>query len=194
MDRSSPSFGDAQLRALGSRIRTLREARSWSLKRLAGEAAVSVATLQSIESGASSPGLLTIVAIADALGEPVDRLVADSLAESNSVRQVHGKLARRTRGVHELTGLLTAPRMGAWAIGLDAGATLPDAQRPRALPLFALLLSGRLELAFPDGTVETLAKGDSIHMKQEAPIKWKNPGARPARMLCIADLRTQDKG
>ena len=78
MGRLSSDFGREHLRSLGRRLRELREARSWSLKRLSAESGVSVAAIQKIESGDTNPNLLTVLAIADVLGESVDRLVVAS--------------------------------------------------------------------------------------------------------------------
>ncbi|MGQ0655036.1 MAG: helix-turn-helix domain-containing protein [Betaproteobacteria bacterium] len=192
MDRSISSFGEAQLRALGARLRELREARRWSLKRLSGEANVSIAALQAIEAGGSNPGLLTIVSLAEALGEPVDRLIAASRAASSTVRVVHGRLARRTAGVQQLTGDLHRPRMRSWVVSVPARRSirkLPAGARP---PLFAFVLEGKLRLTFDGGGSETLAKGDTINLNAELPAQWANPGSSAARALCVADNRDHD--
>jgi transcriptional regulator with XRE-family HTH domain len=191
VDRSISSFGEAQLRSLGMRLRQLREARSWSLKRLSLEAGVSVAALQTIEAGSSNPGLLTIVALAEALGEPVDRLIAASRAASSTVRWVQGRVARRTEGVQELTGALYRPRMRNWVLALKGRGAAPRSWRP-SVPLFALVLEGSVTLSFQDKTRETLRKGDAIHMTSDVPTAWVNSSAAAARVLCMADKKDQD--
>ena len=55
--------------------------------------------------------------------------------------------------------------------------------------LFAYVLDGSLHLRFPDGTVEQLGTGDSIHVAEELPVEWINPLARRSLTLCIADRR-----
>ena len=65
LGRSSGDFGREHLRSLGRRLRELREARSWSLKRLSSESGVSIAAIQKIESGETNPNLLTVLSIAD---------------------------------------------------------------------------------------------------------------------------------
>lgn len=193
MDRSISSFGEAQLRALGSRLRALREARSWSLKRLSNEADVSIAALQAIEAGGSNPGLLTIVSLAEALGEPVDRLIAASRAASSTVRVVRGRVGQRSEGVQELTGELHRPRMRSWVLCVPARRAVRKLAAATKAPLFALVLEGKLELTFDDGTGERLAKGDAINMNAGLPALWANPGPGGARALCVADTRDQGR-
>lgn len=191
MDRSISSFGEAQLRALGLRLRQLREARSWSLKRLSSEANVSIAALQAIEAGGSNPGLLTIVLLAEALGEPVDRLISASRAASSTVRVVHGRVTRRTEGVQPLTAALHRPRMRSWVLSVPARRCLPKLPPGAKAPLFALVLEGRLRLDF-NGASETLYKGDAINMSAALPSVWANPGATAAHALCVADHKDHD--
>jgi transcriptional regulator with XRE-family HTH domain len=192
LDRSLSSFGEAQLRALGARLRELREARSWSLKRLSREAAVSIAALQAIEAGGSNPGLLTIVSIAEALGEPVDRLIAASQAASSAVRYVHGQVTRRTGGVQHLTGPLLRPRMQALVLTLAPRKRIPGPSSARSRPLFALVLDGQVQASFADRTVEKLKKGDALHVNAEPPTAWMNSGASTARVLLVTDTRNAE--
>jgi len=192
LDRSLSSFGEAQLRALGARLRQLREARSWSLRRLSSEADVSIAALQAIEAGGSNPGLLTIVSLAEALGEPVDRLIAASRAASSTVRVVHGRVARRTDGLQSLTGELHRPRLRGWVLSVPPRRPVRKLPALVKAPLFALVLEGRIELLFDEGARETLAKGDTINMNAGLPVQWANPGPGAARALCVADNREHD--
>ena len=99
MGRSSSDFGREHLRSLGRRLRELREARSWSLKRLSSESGVSIAAIQKIEGGETNPNLLTVLAIADVLGESVDRLVAVSRKASQISNVVRGTLPARPRRI-----------------------------------------------------------------------------------------------
>jgi len=192
VDRSISSFGEAQLRALGSRLRELREARSWSLKRLSAEASVSIAALQAIEAGGSNPGLLTIVSLAEALGEPVDRLIAASHAASSTVRVVHGRVARRADGLQSLTGELHRPRLRGWVLSVPPRRSIRKLAAGVKAPLFVLVLEGKIELTFDDGGSETLAKGDTINMNAGLPVQWTNRGPGAARALCVADNRDHD--
>ncbi|MGC1353085.1 MAG: helix-turn-helix domain-containing protein [Xanthobacteraceae bacterium] len=188
MGRSSSDFGREHLRSLGRRLRELREARSWSLKRLSAESGVSVAAIQKIESGETNPNLLTVLAIADVLGESVDRLVRVSRRASQISNVVRGTLPALPRGSISLPSL-DRPRIKSRLIVLAGGGSLEHAEIPKDGTLFAYVLDGALQLHFSDGTTEQLGTGDSIHVTERMPIEWINPLARRSVTLCLADRR-----
>jgi transcriptional regulator with XRE-family HTH domain len=188
LPRSSSNFGREHLRSLGRRLRALREARSWSLKRLSAESGVSIAAIQKIESGETNPNLLTVLAIAEELGESVDRLVAASRKASQTSHAVRGTLPARRLSSEPLPAL-DHPRIKSRLIALSARASLDRANVPKTGALFAYVLDGSLQLRFADGTMEQLGIGDSIHVKEELPVEWINPLARRSVTLCIADQR-----
>jgi DNA-binding XRE family transcriptional regulator len=167
-------------------LRELREARSWSLKRLSAESGVSVAAIQRIESGETNPNLLTVLAIADVLGESVDRLIAASLKASQIRNVVRGSLPVRTLGSSTLPAL-DHPRIKSRLIALAGRTSLESAEIPKDGALFAYVLDGSLHLRFPDGVLEQLGTGDSIHVTEELPVEWINPLARRSLTLCVAD-------
>jgi transcriptional regulator with XRE-family HTH domain len=188
LGRSSSDFGREHLRSLGRRLRELREARSWSLKRLSAESGVSVAAIQKIESGETNPNLLTVLAIADVLGESVDRLVRVSRRASQISNVVRGTLPALPRGSISLPSL-DRPRIKSRLIVLAGGGSLEHAEIPKDGTLFAYVLDGALQLHFSDGTTEQLGTGDSIHVTERMPIEWINPLARRSVTLCLADRR-----
>jgi transcriptional regulator with XRE-family HTH domain len=186
--RASSDFGREHLRSLGRRLRELREVRRWSLKRLAKESGVSVAAIQKIESGETNPNLLTVLAIADLLGESLDRLVAVSRRASEVSNVVRGALPAKPLNANLLPSI-DRPRMRSRLIALAGGASLKPSEMPKDGALFAYVLDGSLQLQFADGTSEQLATGDSIHVTQALPVQWSNPLSRRSMTLCIADRR-----
>ena len=188
MGRSSSDFGREHLRSLGRRLRELREARSWSLKRLSAESGVSIAAIQKIESGETNPNLLTVLAIADVLGESVDRLVAASRKASQISNVVRGSLPVRALGSLSLPAR-DHPRIRSRLIALAGRTSLEGVEILKDGALFAYVLDGSLHLRFPDGTLEQLGTGDSIHISEELPVEWINPLARRSMTLCIDDQR-----
>ena len=186
MVRSSSDFGREHLRSVGRRLRLLREARRWSLKRLAGESGVSIAAIQKIETGESNPSLLTVLAITEILGESVDRLVAASRRANQLSHVVRGASPERPLGSIALPAL-HHPRIKSRLIALAARSSLDEIPKDGAL--FAYVLDGSVQLRFADGTVEQLGTGDSIHVKDELPVTWSNPLTRRSLALCIADQR-----
>jgi transcriptional regulator with XRE-family HTH domain len=73
--RQSPRFA-AEVKALGERVRELREAREWTLERAAEAMNLDLKHLQKIEAGKLNVTLVTLVRIAEGLGESVSALFA----------------------------------------------------------------------------------------------------------------------
>jgi transcriptional regulator with XRE-family HTH domain len=183
---SRTEFGEEQMRSLGMRLRELREARSWSLRRLALESSISIAAIQKIESGETNPSLLTVLALAEALSEPVDRLVAASLANSAASNFTHGVLPD-TSG--ELKAVASSARLGSrlMVIAARRSMTPPGPEHPR----FFFVLDGSLRFNFSDGTSETLQTGDSMHLAAGQSVRCSNMLQRRSRLLYVLDRRDQ---
>jgi transcriptional regulator with XRE-family HTH domain len=65
---------EAAQKALGKRIRQLRQERHWSQEHLANEAGVHRTYMWGIERGVRNPSLRHLTCIADALGVPIAAL------------------------------------------------------------------------------------------------------------------------
>ena len=184
--RLTSDFGREHLRSLGRRLRTLREARKWSLKRLSVESGVSVVAIQKIESGQTNPSLLTVMAIADVLGESVDRLVAVSRKASEVSHVAFGTLPVRATGASLLPAIDRA-RIKSRLIAIPPRASLDSADIPKEGAVFAYVMNGSLQLRFADGSSEQLGTGDFIHVTGDLPVEWINPLKRRSVTLCAAD-------
>src|SRR5262249_22593665 len=147
MDKKA-EFGLAQLRVLGQRLRTLRRTRNLSLRKLASDSGVSVAAIQDLETGNSSPSLLNVLSIAEVLGEPVDRLIAASMQSDDALRLVQGTLPDRRGNRGGSLGLLSEPRMRGAILSIGSRSNLKEAERPTTVPMFAYVLDGTVELMF----------------------------------------------
>jgi transcriptional regulator with XRE-family HTH domain len=187
MDKKA-EFGLAQLRVLGRRLRELRRSRNLSLRKLANESGVSVAAIQDLEAGNSSPSLLNVLSIAEVLGEPVDRLIAASMQSEHALRHVRGKLVECVGNRGGSLGLLSEPRMGGVVLSIAAKGKLKDGERPTALPMFAYVMEGSVDLLFSGGRKDRLAANDAVHIAHEAPVGWSNPFAKRAIILCVTAL------
>lgn len=71
--RQSHRFG-AEAKALGLRIRTLRETRKWTLERAAEAMNLDLKHLQKIEAGKLNVTLVTLIRVAEGFGEPMASL------------------------------------------------------------------------------------------------------------------------
>ena len=150
------------------------------------ESNVSIAAIQKIESGETNPSLLTVLVIADALGESVDRLIAASRKASQLTHVVRGTLQQGTLGSTALSALKPLS-VRSRLINLGARSSLKDV--PKNGALFAYVLAGSLQLRFVDGAVEQLGMGDLIHVKDDLPIAWENPLPKASVTLCVIDKR-----
>jgi transcriptional regulator with XRE-family HTH domain len=63
------------LRAIGRQIRAAGAARGWSQEQLASEAGIDRSYMSGIERGVRNISVMKLAKIAQALGEPVNRLV-----------------------------------------------------------------------------------------------------------------------
>jgi len=183
------SFRREHLKSFGRRLRQLREARSWSLKRLAAESSVSVAAIQKIEAGEASPSLLTILTVVDVLGEPLDRLIADSRHAEAEVKVVRGSLPKGGAAVQPLSDRLADRVMSASLITLPAGGAIPATDMPTGAPFMAYVLDGGLDIGLDGGERHRLTTGDALHASDPAPSDLANPLARKSVILCLGDRR-----
>jgi transcriptional regulator with XRE-family HTH domain len=192
--RETAGFRREHLRSFGRRLRQLREARSWSLKRLASESGLSIAAIQKIESGEANPSLLTVLAVAEVLGEPVDRLIGDSRQAGRAVKVVRGTLAQRGARIQHLSSELAEPRVDSRLVVLSAREALKAAVLPESGSVFAYVMDGALKVTFADGASRELAVGDALHASKPLPTVWSNPLSRRSVILCISDRREAATG
>jgi transcriptional regulator with XRE-family HTH domain len=194
MTATERAFGREQLANLGRQIRRLRESRRWSLKRLARESGISITAIRKIELGEANPGLLTILAIVDALGEPIDRVIGLARAKSLTVRVTRAAergAADRVPSSRNLTAGLTDPAMAGRVVTLPPRTSMAAADRGRDGPQVGFVLEGTVRLTLSDGTVKDLAAGDSFHTVEPSPTIIANTGARAAQLLQIKDAKGQ---
>jgi transcriptional regulator with XRE-family HTH domain len=183
MAKTDPVLARAELRSLGRQIRLLRERRSLSLNDLARQSGISVTGIRNIELGRANPGLLTIVAIIDVLGVPIDELVA-MIRRANKTVYVSRAPGGRQQVQRSLSEVYD-PRIRGRVLTLPAGTDMVAAPRSETGPHFAFVLDGTIELALKDGTAHRLATGDAVHFADEPPRVLANRGRRPARVLWV---------
>ncbi len=174
---------------LGLRIRSLRLGRDLSLRAVAGVAQISPSLLSQIERGEASPSLVSLVAIADALGVRPGVLLdergeAEEEEPSIVVRReqrlvIDDDLCRREYMMHlddpylEVAELVVAP-------GGESGPRLAKHSGRD----YGLLISGQIVVEFEDGE-ETLRRGDYVAFDGDRPHRIVNRSARPARVIWI---------
>lgn len=84
--RPKPAYsGSSPLRRFADRVRQLREARGWSQEDLAGRADRHFTFISQLERAERAPGLMTIEAVADALGVDPGDLVTKRQFDAEKV-------------------------------------------------------------------------------------------------------------
>lgn len=183
-------FARAELRSLGRQIRLLRERRNLSLNDLARQSGISVTGIRNIELGRANPGLLTMVAIIDALGVPIDELVRLIRRANKTVYVSRAPGARqRVASVQRSLSELYEPQIRGRILTLPAGTDMVASRNSESGPHFAFVLAGDVRFAMKDGTAHKLSAGDSIHLADQPPRIVANRGRRAARVLWVKDNR-----
>lgn len=177
-------------RAVGARVRSLREAMDLSLRDLAERSGVSAPMLSQVERGDTSPTLAVAQKIAAGLDLTLSQLLRlDEGRHVVVVRSGEGR-TRRRRGhrVEELTPPLPGQRADVSIHTLAPGAATGGSDDP---PLHepgsretAIVLAGAVEL-FIDGQRHELKEGDSVTFDADLPHHFENNGPSEARLIAV---------
>ncbi|WP_367357021.1 helix-turn-helix domain-containing protein [Mesotoga sp.] len=166
-----------ELDNIGNKLRSLRQARKISIKKMADTSGVSSSLISQIEHGKVSPSLNTLKKILDAMGETVISLVQQNSSENT----MKGLIKREDRmTVTVAPGLyyevLSAPNksysMFISYLSPDAGTE--DFFIHEGIES-GIMLKGKIELQLGDSTL-ILEEGDSITHSSTIPHKWRNLG------------------
>ena len=170
--------------AIGARIKQERQARRWTLDRLAETAGVSRRMLVNIEQGAANPSIGTLLRISGALGVGLPALVEP--AEPKPVQITRsGEGAALWTGDSGGAGVLvagTAPpdvvELWDWTLGPGDRHT-SEAHRAGTKELMQVH-AGTVSIQVGDDTV-TLNPGDALTFPGDVAHSYSNPTAEAAR-------------
>ena len=168
----------AELGALiGSRIRSERHARSWTLERLAEQAGVSRRMLVNIEHGATNPSIATLLRISDALGVGLPALVAPPEPRRVQVTRHDDRAALWTSpaGGRALLATGTEPPdvMELWDWILGPGDQHRSEAHSRGTRELLLLLEGEIALEV-EGQRYELDTGDAVSFPGDVDHGYRN--------------------
>jgi transcriptional regulator with XRE-family HTH domain len=177
-------------RAVGSRIRALREGMDLSLRDLAERSSVSAPMLSQVERGETSPTLSTAAKIAAGLELSLSQLLRLDEGDGVSVVRAGERLGRRGRGhrYEVLTPALPGQRAEVSMHTLAAGSATggpddPPIHEPGSRET-AVAVAGRLRLVC-DGVGHDLGEGDAVTFDADLPHHFENPGKEDARFLSV---------
>lgn len=157
-------FGAKNMQTLGRRLRMLREARQWSLKRLGTASGVSVTAIRNIELGQSNPSLVTIMLLVDCLGASIDQLIAEARSSETQI-----KVTRSATGQGSVVQNVTGDLADSEILGTIRTMSV-DAKRPVELgsrAVFGYVLDGAVQIADETGLTQC-ATGDAFHFSSGA--------------------------
>ena len=188
MEPEAPSRAAADTR-LAERLRTLRQARRWSLDELSTLSGVSRASLSRIENGEVSPTASVLGRLAGAHRTTVSRLLADIEGDAPALV----RRAEQPEWVDPATGFrrrsISPPSLDfdceLLCCELPPGAAIDYPLPPRlGLEHHLYLSDGALELTI-EGAVHRLRAGDCLRYKLMGASRFVATGPRPARYILV---------
>ncbi|MFH0920500.1 MAG: XRE family transcriptional regulator [Fibrobacterota bacterium] len=177
------------MKLIGVNIRRMRELQKLTLRELARRMGVTASFLSQIESGKSSPSLVTLKKIVDQLNTTMGRLFSEEPEQSpEPVLRGSRPNAEKNMGKGIRVTLLTSPdfnkQMEPLLFKLDRGANSGDAQYKHYGQEFVLVLKGVLDIALNDVHYQ-LHKGDSIYFNSSTPHQFKNADKNETEALWV---------
>lgn len=178
-------------KALGERIKELRERRQWSLREAADQTGVSKSMLSKIERGATSPTATVLGRIAEGFGISISQLVGGEEQRGDVIL-----LPQAEQPIFKVptTGF---ERRSLSPTGLGDNNpdfvvnVLPPSQSSGTFPPHRagveetlVVASGRLRLHLADAHYE-LATGDAVFYRAQVPHRFDNPSDREASVFYI---------
>jgi transcriptional regulator with XRE-family HTH domain len=171
---------DDVLRAVGPRLRALRQQRGATLAQLSRTTGISVSTLSRLESGQRRPTLELLLPLARAHQVPLDELVG---APPTGDPRIHPRPVRRDG----MTYIPLSRRPG----GLQAYKQIIPARPGRKPDMkvhegyeWLYVLSGRLRLVLGEHDL-VLTAGEVAEFDTHVPHWFGNPGPEPAEILSL---------
>lgn len=176
------------VRAIGPKVRQLRQDGGLSLQQLARRAEVSAAAIHKVERGDMVPTVTTLLKLAAALDRPVGHFVD---GDGEPVPVAHLTRAAERPAEPALPGVarsgLSGPSerfaLGATVTVVESGVEI--VAEPHPGEDLVILLEGSLTLSVQDEQY-SLDAGDSLHFPADRPARAHNPGPAPARAVWVA--------
>jgi transcriptional regulator with XRE-family HTH domain len=177
-------------RAVGPRVRALREGMDLSLRDLAERSGVSAPMLSQVERGETSPTLAIASRIASGLDLSLSQLLRlDERGHIVVVRENERRTRRRPgHRTEEVTPPLPGQRADVSVHVLEPGASTagpgdPPLHEPGARET-AVVMSGTVTLLVDDERHD-LSAGDSVTFDADLPHHFENPGGEAAEFLAV---------
>lgn len=172
--------------AIGRRVRAQRQARDWTLDRLAAEAGVSRRMIVNVEQGAVNPSIGTLLRLGDALDVRLPALVQARAAASDLVDVTrHGEGAVLWTGEHGGRGVLVAgiespDVVELWDWTLEPGESHASEAHSTGTRELLQVIAGEVVIEVA-GVAHALAAGDALTFSGDVDHAYANRSAGTAR-------------
>ncbi|GAB4574384.1 MAG: cupin domain-containing protein [Anaerolineae bacterium] len=169
---------------VGQRIRTLREMRGLSLRRLAEKSGLSINAISRIERGENSPTVSSLHQLASALDVAITEFFMDEDRQKIVFLKAEDRLITRHNGiVVESLGIgLRHQLVQPFYLTLEPGAGTTGEPVDHPGQEFVYCLEGQITYAI-NGRKFVLDPGDSLLFEASQPHSFENTGPTPATML-----------
>ncbi|MFE6965314.1 helix-turn-helix domain-containing protein [Agromyces sp. NPDC057679] len=180
--------------AIGRRVREQRQAREWTLDRLAAEAGVSRRMIVNVEQGAVNPSVGTLLRLSDALGVRLPALVHTRAAASDLVEVTRrGEGAVLWTGEHGGRGVLVAgiespDVVELWDWTLEGGERHASEAHSTGTRELLQVIDGEVVIEVA-GVAHGLAAGDALTFAADVDHSYANRSSTAARFsLAVFEL------
>lgn len=177
--------------SLGERLAYFRKFRALSLEQAATRAEITKSYLSKLERGLSSPTIATLLKLAKALSVNSEQLIGDStqntdvMVEKAKDRVPFNRSFEREGYIYEAIASHRIDK--AMMPFIMYPPSKVDARKDLASHAgeeLILLISGKMEVIFPDRIVK-LSAGDSIYFNATKPHRSRSTGKTPAKALVV---------
>jgi len=186
MDTHGEPMPAPELERLGTRLRSLRAAKGWTLEELAERSGLSKPFLSRLESADRQPSIAAVLTLARVFGVPMGSLFEVTQEDDSCLVVRMGEVA-----VHEGNGISYLPLSSASRFNLQPMRATISPQRQGSERYqhdgeeWLYVLSGRLALHVGDREYQ-LQPGDAAHFDSRQPHRLDAMDGREAEVILVA--------
>jgi transcriptional regulator with XRE-family HTH domain len=187
--RNATPDSDRITAALARNVRSLRQARGWTLTALAARSGVSKGMVVELEQGRTNPSIVTVDRLATAFGVGLAQLV--EVGDEPELRIVTGDEAVRLWSGAEggwgafLVGTQQPAQTELWAWTLEPGDAYEGQIHPAGSRELLYVLEGEITLVLDHRQRTALAQHAAGLYTADRPNRIENGGAVPARVIMV---------
>jgi transcriptional regulator with XRE-family HTH domain len=189
MASSAPLDPDAVTAAVARNVRSLRQARGWSLATLAARSGVSKGMVVEVEQSRTNPSIATVCRLATALGSGLAQLLA---VGPEPILRVVGRddAVRLWRGAEGgwgdfLVGCEHPAKTELWDWVLKPGDAYDGQLHPKGTCEMLYVLEGEVSLVLDHQQRASLPGRTAALYSADRPHRIENEGPEPARVMMV---------